>query len=94
MEDEIVARLDSLQSEIGAIRERNQRVEGDKAWETSWQRRLFLLLATYLLTAIVFAAIGVEHCFRNALIPTLGYLLSTFTLPLLKHRYLQRSDSY
>jgi len=36
--------LEELQSEIETIKQRNQRVEADKAWETSWARRFIILI--------------------------------------------------
>jgi len=36
--------LEQLQAEIDANKARNARVEADKAWETSWTRRLVVLV--------------------------------------------------
>ena len=87
------SRLAKLELEVKAIKERNEKVEGDKAWETSRFRLICLLVITFLFTALVFWLIGVENCLRNALIPTLAYLISTRTIPILRkwwiHRYLK-----
>ena len=36
-------------SDVAAIQERNIRVEAEKAWETSWTRRVIITLGTLLL---------------------------------------------
>ena len=38
----------SLGKEIEKIKERNKRMEADKAWETSFTRRALISVATYI----------------------------------------------
>ncbi len=76
--------IEDLKKEINLIKERNRKVELDKAWETSSFRIIFIVIITYIITAIVFYFIGVNNFLRNALIPTLGYYLSTQSLPFVK----------
>ena len=76
--------IEELKKEIDLIKERNKRVELDKAWETSAFRIIFIVVITYTITAVVFYFIGVHNFLRNALIPTLGYYLSTQSLPFVK----------
>ena len=38
-----------IEKEIETIKERNSRVELDKAWEVSWTRRLFIAISTYVI---------------------------------------------
>ena len=83
-QESLSARLEVLEQEINALKERNRRVEGDKAWETSWFRICFIVVITYLITTIVFYFIGVNNFYLNALIPTIGYFLSTLSLPFVK----------
>ena len=64
---------------IKAIMERNARVEADKAWETSWERKVIIAAFTYILSAIILYIISAPSPLVNALIPALGYLLSTMT---------------
>ena len=73
-----------IQKELAALHERNKRVEADKAWELSWTRRIFIVAVTYIFSALWLLAIGDTKPFLKALIPTAGYVLSTFTLPPLK----------
>ncbi len=80
--------LKSLNQRIEAIEYRNQKVEVDKAWETSYARRLLLIIFTYLAVGLYMQAISVTNPWLNAIIPTLGFLLSTLTLPFFKRLWL------
>jgi len=76
--------LEEIKKELSLIKERNKRVEIDKAWETSKFRVFSVVLMTYIITAIVFYFIGVNDFLLNALIPTTGFYLSTQSLPFIK----------
>lgn len=79
-----MATLEELQLEIEEIKKRNQRVEMDKAWETSWTRRILILVLTYLVVVIFFFVTNLPKPFTNSLVPTLGFFLSTLTVPFFK----------
>jgi len=79
-----MTRIEELEQEIRVIKKRNKRVEFDKAWETSWFRRLLLALFTYLAISLYMYAISLPHPWLNAIIPSIGFLLSTLTLPTFK----------
>ncbi len=83
-------RLRQLENEIELIKQRNLRVEGDKAWEQSVFRKLLIVVVTYIIASIVMYAIGVTNYFLNALIPTVGYLLSTLSLPPIKRWWIEK----
>lgn len=85
-------KIKQLQNEIEVIKQRNQRVEADKAWETSWARIGTICLITYATAALVMRAIGVTEHWTNALIPTVGFFLSTLSLPAVKRWWLSRRD--
>lgn len=38
--------MNDLEKRVEAIEERNKRVETDKAWETSWTRRICIMVLT------------------------------------------------
>lgn len=80
-----------LEDRIGRIEERNRRVESDKAWETSWTRRLLVMAFTYLAIGAYLAAIRVPDPWLNAIVPTAAFLLSTLTLPFFKSVWLRRA---
>ena len=73
-----------IKKEIQAIKDRNQRVEADKAWEQSWVRRLFIALITYIIASIWLVLINEPAFLLKAIVPTAGYLLSTLSLPFIK----------
>jgi len=83
-----------LDKRVLAIEERNARVEQDKKWETSWARRLLLALFTYLSVGFYMQAIRIASPWLNAIIPSLGFLLSTLTLPFFKNLWMsvQKKD--
>jgi Gpi18-like mannosyltransferase len=87
--------LKDLEKEIEEIKERNRRVEDDKAWETSYARRILLVAFTYLAVGAYLWAISVPNPWLNAIIPALAFMLSTLTLPFFKNLWLkQRRKSY
>jgi hypothetical protein len=73
---------------IQHILERNKRVEADKAWEVSWTRRLFIAGVTYITACIFLYVINSPNFAANAVVPAIGYLLSTLSLPWLKKWWL------
>ena len=74
-----------IEFEIDQIKSRNVRVEAEKAWETSIFRKLCILLLTYFLVMILMAVIGIEKPYVAALVPSLGFFLSTLGLGFLKN---------
>lgn len=79
-----MARNQQLEEEIKFLKERNQRVEMDKAWEVSKTRRVLLTLSTYLALGIYMWAIDIDRPWLNAIVPTAGFMLSTLSLPWFK----------
>lgn len=82
----------SFELRLAKIEARNERVEADKAWEVSWQRRILILTLTYLLVLLYFLIIEVEKPLLNAIVPTLGFFLSTLTLSVVKTIWLKRNS--
>jgi hypothetical protein len=76
----LLKRVETLEKEVNAIQMRNRKVEGDKAWEISHTRHFIVLLITYILATVVLWMLSIEKPYLGALIPTLGYFLSTLTL--------------
>jgi hypothetical protein len=73
-----------LEEEIKKIKERNKRVEADKAWETSWARKIIVAILTYIVIVIFFYFAGLPKPFVNSIVPALAFVISTSTLPLFK----------
>ena len=74
-----------LDKEIEALKARNSRVEKDKAWEISWTRRLFIAAVTYIVAGIWLVQISDTNPWLKALVPAIGYLLSTLSIPVVKN---------
>jgi hypothetical protein len=82
--------LKKLQKEVESIQLRNKRVEKEKGWETSCTRRISVVIVTYLVMCLIFSVILVDRPFVNAIVPTVGYFLSTFSVGLLKNWWMKR----
>lgn len=82
--------LEELQFEIEEIKKRNQRVEVDKAWETSWTRKIVITILTYIVIVIFFYFAGLPKPFINAIVPAIAFVLSTLTVPLFKKWWLKK----
>ncbi|MBI4415071.1 MAG: hypothetical protein HY566_02425 [Candidatus Kerfeldbacteria bacterium] len=76
--------MQDLESRVLEIESRNRKVESDKAWETSWTRRLLLTAFTYLAVAVYLRAIAVPRPWQNAIGPAVAFMISTLTMPWFK----------
>lgn len=80
-----MATLAELEERVHKLESRNKGVELNKAWETSYTRRMLIILFTYLAIALYLQfVVGVIDPWINAVVPSVGFLLSTLTLPLFK----------
>lgn len=86
-------RISVLEKEIAALKQRNKKVEAEKAWETSSFRVFSIIILTYLVMILAMWSIKVEKPYVNAIIPTLGFFLSTQSLPMIKRWWLNRYNS-
>jgi hypothetical protein len=83
-------KIQNLEKEIELIKQRNLKVEADKAWEISFARRLFIAVSTYIIAG-VWLIFVVHDTFPllKAFVPALGYLLSTLSLTFIKKRWIE-----
>lgn len=79
-----------LENRIEKIELRNKKVEMDKAWEGSITRRFLIVLFTFISIGTYMWAIGVNNPLLNAVIPSLGFTLSTLTLPYFKKLWMEK----
>jgi hypothetical protein len=77
-------RLQQIEQQLEIIKQRNARVEADKAWEASRMRIGSICVITYLVASILLYAIGAQRFWLDALVPPLGFFLSTRSLPVIK----------
>jgi len=82
--------IEKLQKEIETIKTRNRNVELEKAWETSTVRKISIAVLTYVVMVIVMLSLRIDKPFVAALIPTLGFTLSTMSLGLVKKYWLDK----
>ena len=75
----------NVEEEIKKIKERNKRVEKDKEWETSWTRRICIMVLTYIVV-ITYSYLIREYdeIFLSSLVPVIGFTLSTLSLKLVR----------
>ena len=81
--------MDKIEQRLQNIERRNAQVGQDKAWEISLARKVVILVITYFIAAWFMYLIHVENYWSNALVPTIGYLLSTLSLPFVR-KYWQK----
>lgn len=78
--------MKDLEKEIELIKERNHRVEKDKAWETSWVRRVCIAVLTYFVVVCYnYGITKLDNIFLSSLVPVMGFLLSTLSLKLIRN---------
>lgn len=74
-----------LEKEIEEIKKRNIRVEKDKAWETSFTRKVCIAILTYIVVvSYTFIIKSIDNVFLSSLVPVIGFLLSTLSLKLIR----------
>ena len=79
-----------LENAIVALQERNKKVEAEKAWETSLERRILIALLTYIVVCSFFVITQTPNPFVSALVPTFWFLLSTVSLDFLKQKRMKK----
>ena len=82
--------IEELKEEIEKIKIRNSQVESDKAWETSWTRKIILAIFTYIAIGAYLQAINITEPWLNAIVPAVAFLLSTLTMPYFKRLWIQK----
>lgn len=75
-----MASLDDVDKRVKQIESRNNNVEAVKAWETSYTRKIVIAAFTYIAIALYLYFIVKIDPWVNAIVPTIGFLLSTLTL--------------
>ena len=83
-------RINELEERIVNIEKRNKRVEGDKAWETSSLRKIIIIVLTYIFAVLYLEIADTSNPFFGAVVPTVGFYLSTQTLNVIKKKWLSK----
>lgn len=74
--------LKELEEKVKNIEERNKKVELDKAWETSWTRKICIMILTYIVV-IIYSYVtrnNNNNILLSSLVPVIGFTLSTLSL--------------
>lgn len=83
--------MKELEKEIELIKMRNKRVEADKAWETSWTRKICIAVLTYLVVVCYnYGTTKISNIFLASLVPVIGFLLSTLSLKVIRNIWEKR----
>lgn len=73
--------LNELEKEVEKIKLRNKKVETDKAWETSWTRKICICILTYIVVVCYSYLINkISNIWLSSLVPVIGFTLSTLSL--------------
>lgn len=75
---------DDVNLKLAKIEDRNRRVDADKKWERSWTRRIAVAVLTYAVACVFLWTINETNIFLKALVPVLGFILSTLSLRILR----------
>ena len=71
----------NIEQELENIKKRNKRVELDKSWETSWTRKICIMILTYLIVVIYSYLIKqYDNILLSSQVPVIGFALSTLSL--------------
>ena len=84
--------MSDIEKKLNAIEQRNKRVELDKAWETSFSRKIIIAVLTYITIVLFFLVAQLPKPFINSIVPTTGFVLSTLSLPFFKRLWIKHKD--
>ena len=77
--------LKDLEKEIENIKERNKKVELDKSWETSWTRKICIMILTYIVVIIYSYVIRkYDNILLSSLVPVIRIYIIYIILKIYK----------
>lgn len=86
-------KLKEISVEIEKIKLRNIRVEVEKAWEVSNERKIIIAILTCLTTILFMYIIGDSKPIVNGIIATVGFILSTLSLNFFKQIWIKKRNT-
>ncbi len=82
---ELEEKVVELENKIKSIETRNKKVETDKAWETSWTRRICIMVLTYIVViAYSYIIKKYDNILLSSLVPVIGFTLSTLSIGIVR----------
>ena len=85
----MVDNLEQIKKDIAEIKERNVRVEKDKAWETSYARKILIAVLTYIVIVLFFLFAHLPKPFLGAIVPAIAFILSTLSISFIKQFWIK-----
>lgn len=90
----IIEEMKNINTDIEKIKDRNKKVELDKAWETSFARKIIIAILTYFVIVIFFYFSDLPRPFINSIVPALAFVLSTLSLPYFKRTWIKHKKKH
>ena len=74
-----------IEKEIKEIKERNKRVELDKAWETSWTRKICICILTYIVVVTYsYIVKNYDNILLSSLVPVIRIYIINIIIKICK----------
>ena len=81
-------KIEELEQEVINIKNRNKKVETDKLWETSWTRKLCIMILTYIIVVRYSYLIRKNNnIWLSSLVPVIGFTLSSLSLKFIRKKW-------
>ena len=85
-------KIKELEKRIIEIEKRNKKVESDKAWETSFLRKILIILFTYVFAVLYLKIADTTNPFFGAVVPCVGFYLSTQSIKFVKIWWINKKN--
>ncbi len=82
--------MNDLEKRVELIENRNKRVEADKAWETSWLRKILIIIFTYAFAVLYLNVADNTNPWFGAVVPCVGFFLSTQSIKVIKKMWIKK----
>lgn len=89
----VLIKLNQVDTRIDAIDARNKNVEVNKAWQASRVRIISITILTYVIVSLTMEFLHFDQPFTAAVIPTIGYFLSTLLLGVIRRQFTAKLDN-
>lgn len=83
--------MENLEKRIEAIEKRNKKVESDKAWETSFLRKILIVIFTYIFAVLYLKIADTTNPWFGAVVPCVGFYLSTQSINIVKKWWIKKN---
>lgn len=85
-------KIKELEKKIMEIEKRNKRVEADKAWETSFLRKILIIIFTYVFAVLYLKIADTTNPWFGAVVPCVGFYLSTQSIKIVKTWWINKRN--